>query len=217
MSSSASKAGRRHYLKAAREQLATLLGIRKTPTNPSRADVAKVQLDGMRAEAERSSSDSHALESAVMARVAPSGEVESESTTLPPAAAADLGSAADATKGDEPLLPSGVEEDIADLIPRFVAGLAKDLTELDSALKVSNLQSVVRIAHQLAGLGSTLGYPDITVAARELERLAKAGAPIPDLRRACLVLASLHHRAETGLKASGSVLIHRPTRPPQPR
>ena len=58
---------------------------------------------------------------------------------------------------------------------RFVGSLAARRRALDTALAQADLAGVAGGAHQIKGSGGNFGFPELTVCAGELERVARAG------------------------------------------
>ena len=61
------------------------------------------------------------------------------------------------------------DEDIAPLLPAFCDNLRSMLSEISQGVAHDDRDALARIAHQLAGVGGSYGFDDITTAARKLE------------------------------------------------
>jgi HPt (histidine-containing phosphotransfer) domain-containing protein len=51
---------------------------------------------------------------------------------------------------------------VADLVPRYLAGVRKDVSQLSSLLEAGSLERIRVIAHDLKGTGSSFGFPELT-------------------------------------------------------
>ncbi|MBO9539784.1 response regulator [bacterium] len=67
-----------------------------------------------------------------------------------------------------------VRQDLAPLIPRFLENRETDVRTLRGALSEKDLETARRVGHNLAGTGSTFGFPDITDIGRVIEGAAKS-------------------------------------------
>jgi CheY-like chemotaxis protein len=70
------------------------------------------------------------------------------------------------------------DEDMIDLIERFVAGLPSQAKRLDDAHTANDRETVRRLAHQLKGAAGGYGFPTITAAAAVLEERAREGSSL---------------------------------------
>jgi HPt (histidine-containing phosphotransfer) domain-containing protein len=64
------------------------------------------------------------------------------------------------------------DEDFAELVQEFLAGLPAQLGKLEAALNEQDFQALRTCAHQLKGSGGGYGYPALTTHAADLERSA---------------------------------------------
>lgn len=98
------------------------------------------------------------------------------------------------------------DEEMSELVERFVGGLRAHATRLEAAFDASDREAVRRIAHQIKGAAGGYGFPTITEAAarleqqaRELENLDQALAEVCDMcRRARPSLHANDTRANEG-------------------
>jgi HPt (histidine-containing phosphotransfer) domain-containing protein len=81
------------------------------------------------------------------------------------------------------------------IAPDFLERARRQAVELREALDTGDLDCVSRVAHQLAGAGTSFGMPTVTELGREIERAVNAADP--DLARARLfVLTDYLSRVE---------------------
>lgn len=71
-------------------------------------------------------------------------------------------------------MTAGFDERMAALRERFLERARNDATELAAAERAGDGGAVRSIAHKLAGVAGTLGFPQISVMAREVEEAADA-------------------------------------------
>ncbi|HEY9900538.1 MAG TPA: Hpt domain-containing protein [Pantanalinema sp.] len=88
-----------------------------------------------------------------------------------------------------------VRQALASLIPLFMENRQLDVQTLRVALAKHDLATVRRVGHNLAGMGSTFGFPAITDCGRSLERAAKA-SDAAELSRLISVLEDYIARVE---------------------
>ena len=69
------------------------------------------------------------------------------------------------------------EEVDHELAVLFLEQLDQNLRDLYAALEPPKPEALKRVAHSLKGVGGTLGAPEVSVLAAELELAAKAGNP----------------------------------------
>ncbi len=62
------------------------------------------------------------------------------------------------------------EEGFEQLRKKFLEDLAVKVKNLEAAVAESNWDAISRISHQIGGSAKSFGYPDVSAAARELER-----------------------------------------------
>ena len=65
------------------------------------------------------------------------------------------------------------DEDLTEVIDDFVAGLRKQVEQMQQAASNNDHKTLQRLAHRLKGAGGSYGYPMLTEVARELEEAAK--------------------------------------------
>ena len=65
------------------------------------------------------------------------------------------------------------DEDLAEIIDDFVAGLRKQVEQMQQAASNNDHKMLQRLAHRLKGAGGSYGYPMLTEVARKLEEAAK--------------------------------------------
>ena len=70
------------------------------------------------------------------------------------------------------------DEDMVELVERFVGSLGAQATKLDDAQSANDRESIRRIAHQIKGAAGGYGFPSITTAASVLEHAAREGDSI---------------------------------------
>ena len=87
--------------------------------------------------------------------------------------------------------PLAGDPELRELIEQFVAELPERLARMRSAACADNLPEVGRLAHQLKGAGGSYGFPQISAAARELERAARELQSATDAWRALDGLAAI--------------------------
>ena len=83
------------------------------------------------------------------------------------------------------------DPELRELIVQFVVELPERLARMRSLAYADNLPEVGRLAHQLKGAGGSYGFPQISAAARELERAARELQSTTDARRALDGLAAI--------------------------
>src|SRR5688572_3776242 len=65
------------------------------------------------------------------------------------------------------------EAELRELIEQFVAELPERLARMRSSACADDLPEVGRLAHQLKGAGGSYGFPQISAAAKDVERAAR--------------------------------------------
>ena len=68
-----------------------------------------------------------------------------------------------------------LSQDMADLVPLFLAQRNKDLSTLRTALPVSDFEAMRRVGHGMAGAGASYGLDHISVLGDQLVVAARAG------------------------------------------
>ena len=68
-----------------------------------------------------------------------------------------------------------VHPDLRSIAPAFLARARQQIGEMLAALDARDLERVSRVAHQLAGAGTTFGMPFLTDTSRQVERDVKGG------------------------------------------
>jgi HPt (histidine-containing phosphotransfer) domain-containing protein len=91
---------------------------------------------------------------------------------------------------------------MAELIELFVAELSDRLAALRQAVAGDDAREVARLAHQLKGAGGSHGFPQITAAAAEVERVAKGMGCTAELTAAINRLAAVCARCHSGRGAA---------------
>lgn len=66
------------------------------------------------------------------------------------------------------------DEDLAQIIDDFVAGLRKQVEQMQQAASNNDHKTLQRLSHRLKGAGGSYGYPMLTEVARKLEEAARA-------------------------------------------
>jgi HPt (histidine-containing phosphotransfer) domain-containing protein len=100
---------------------------------------------------------------------------------------------------DEPLLSElADDEDMAELVTKFVSALGARATALLEAAESGDLATLGRLAHQLKGAAAGYGFSPITATAAELETAARHGKDAAEVERRVDELVRLCHRAERG-------------------
>ena len=84
---------------------------------------------------------------------------------------------------DRPVLRSAFahEDEIAEVLEQYVAGLPEQVAQLETLLELKQNGELRRLAHQLKGSGGGYGFMKITDAAAHLERLIDSGAHREDI------------------------------------
>jgi len=81
---------------------------------------------------------------------------------------------------DSPVSAGHSEEDeyadIRDLVVKFVNSLSGTMQEIKQAMQARDWEQLRSICHQLKGLGGSLGYPEITHVAADMERAVIDGS-----------------------------------------
>ena len=83
------------------------------------------------------------------------------------------------------------------LIVRFIAHLKKQLPEVERAREQGKLEEVAVFAHQLKGVGGSVGFDEFTAPAGKLEKLAKEGGSEAEIRQTIAELRGLAARLVT--------------------
>ena len=101
----------------------------------------------------------------------------------------------------ESALPLGasaidLDDEIYDLAVRFVDSLPEWIGKLQAAHASDNKAELKTLTHQLKGLGGSFGYPEITTAAAEVDRLLKLG----DTAHLADKLATLYEACKQAVK-----------------
>lgn len=86
------------------------------------------------------------------------------------------------------------DEDFADLLREFVAGLPNRQQSLKDCVENRDLERLTRIIHQLKGACGGYGFPDLTDAARTLEEQLRTGVELSELHDQILQFADLLSR-----------------------
>lgn len=89
---------------------------------------------------------------------------------------------------------------------RYLSTFPRKIAEIEDALALAarrgepGLDALRMAAHRLAGSGASYGWPEITEAARRLERAVDAGAYDEAATGLCSVLRAIHeqHAAKEG-------------------
>ncbi|VAX25918.1 hypothetical protein MNBD_NITROSPINAE02-440 [hydrothermal vent metagenome] len=66
-----------------------------------------------------------------------------------------------------------IDEEMADLIPEYLEGREKDLTDLRAALEQGDYGQIARIGHSLKGSGGGYGFDLLSEIGAELENTAR--------------------------------------------
>ena len=66
-----------------------------------------------------------------------------------------------------------VDADLEDIVPGFLEGRRKDVTELQQALREGNYETIRILGHMMNGSGGGYGFQAITEIGRHLETAAK--------------------------------------------
>ena len=66
-----------------------------------------------------------------------------------------------------------VDQDLADLIPGYLANRRKDITAINEALKKKDMDTIRIIGHSMKGSGGGYGFETITDIGRIMEKAAK--------------------------------------------
>jgi HPt (histidine-containing phosphotransfer) domain-containing protein len=74
---------------------------------------------------------------------------------------------------EEALEPLRLEAAIAQLAPRYLKNMEKDLRALNVAEAAEDYATIQRIGHNLNGTGASFGFPRITEQGAVMERAAK--------------------------------------------
>lgn len=101
------------------------------------------------------------------------------------------------TSDSKPLVSEYASDpDMAELIDLFVGELPERVEALHDALTKGDLDLLARVAHQLKGAGGGYGFPDITVAGRDVETAAKeSDADLETVQKSVEALVDLCSRA----------------------
>jgi HPt (histidine-containing phosphotransfer) domain-containing protein len=70
-----------------------------------------------------------------------------------------------------------VDEEIIDLIPRYLENRRGDVVAIDAALASSDFDTIRRLGHSMKGSGGGYGLDPVTEMGRGLEEAAKAEDP----------------------------------------
>jgi HPt (histidine-containing phosphotransfer) domain-containing protein len=68
-----------------------------------------------------------------------------------------------------------VDDDIADLLPNYVAARRRDVATLRERLDGGDLPGIARLAHQMKGSGDGYGLPMVSRLGKAIEDAARAG------------------------------------------
>jgi HPt (histidine-containing phosphotransfer) domain-containing protein len=99
--------------------------------------------------------------------------------------------------GDEPLISEfGTDPEMADVLVKFRERLrTQTIEDLRAAAAAMDLELLGRVAHQLKGAGGGYGFPAISAAAEQLERVVREDATSPELARRTRALIAICERA----------------------
>ena len=87
------------------------------------------------------------------------------------------------------------DQDMQEIVRQFVKNLPDRSSAMLRASLAGDIETLKRLAHQLAGSAGSYGFPKITDAARAVEKAAEAGADGDSLRGQVEELATLCRRA----------------------
>jgi HPt (histidine-containing phosphotransfer) domain-containing protein len=82
--------------------------------------------------------------------------------------------------GERAKVSAVVHKEVQRLLPSFMLTLRRYVGELRAALDASDRQRITLLAHQLVGIGGSLGFEAITEAARKVQEAARAERPLRD-------------------------------------
>ena len=74
------------------------------------------------------------------------------------------------------------DPDMIDIVREFVHAFSDRMTALEDALAKGDLPRLQTLAHQLKGAGGGYGFPQITEAAANLEKVVKEDAELPVIK-----------------------------------
>ena len=84
--------------------------------------------------------------------------------------------------GTGPITPSdAVDPEILPLVKRYVSNLPKRVDEFRDALAGPDRERISVLAHQTKGVGTTYGYPMLTVLAARIEQAARENASLDEI------------------------------------
>ena len=89
-----------------------------------------------------------------------------------------------------------MDEEFKSMINSFVQSMPKMVTEVKMALEQQDIDVLNRIGHQLKGAGGSYGFPDITAAGLQLEKLATETVNRQQLETAVSELVQVCNRAQ---------------------
>jgi signal transduction histidine kinase/DNA-binding response OmpR family regulator len=90
---------------------------------------------------------------------------------------------------------SAHDEAVSEIVGQFLAGLDDYAARVRQALQEQRFETARELAHQLKGMGSSFGYPEISARAAELEAVLKRGDPDGVVAPAQALLAQLQNAA----------------------
>ena len=94
---------------------------------------------------------------------------------------------------DRASLVIDVDSCLRELVPQFLRSKRADIALTLSALERGDLETAVRVGHQLKGEGAAFGFDDVTAMGAELERAAKSADHSATLRWARALAEFLGH------------------------
>ncbi len=89
------------------------------------------------------------------------------------------------------------DPDLAELIALFVRELPERAKAIQQAVEEVELESSLKLAHQLKGAAGSYGFPAITKAAAAFEQSTRNGCPLEQLAAEAEKLVALCRRART--------------------
>jgi HPt (histidine-containing phosphotransfer) domain-containing protein len=90
------------------------------------------------------------------------------------------------------------DADMADLIKLFVQEMPDRVDALHQAIAEQDIETIIRLSHQLKGAAGGYGFDVITEVAREVERQARKVEDVAAVKRRVDDLILLCHRASAG-------------------
>ena len=91
------------------------------------------------------------------------------------------------------------DDDRADLHEMFLVSSRKEVAEIRAALQQDDRQSVLRLAHGMAGAAEMVGAVEVSALARDLVATVRSGGDLPDAAEACAALEQEIARSTPGL------------------